>query len=120
MAEKYADHVQMLNVYTREPHAGENRFKQYSQHTSYEHKMGYACELVDTDNMKVPVLVDGFDEAVHEQFGRLPNMVYVIDRAGRIVYKSTWTMYDKLEEVLQELKAEDEASMAVSEARQGA
>lgn len=111
-ARKYADHVQIFNIYTHEPHAGENRFKQYSQHTSYEHKMGYACELVDSRSMKVPVLVDGFDEAIHGMFGRLPNMVYVIDKTGRVVYKSTWTLDEELEKVLEELTMEDRAALS--------
>ncbi len=112
MARKYADHVQILNVYTREPHAGENRFKQYRQHTSYEHKIGYACELVDSRAMKVPVLVDGFDEATHTTFGRLPNMVYVIDKTGRVVYKSTWIVEGEVGKVLEELTAEDNAALS--------
>ncbi len=97
-------------MYTREPHAGEKRFENYSQHTSYEHKTNYACELVAEHGMNVPVLIDGFDEEVHRMFGGLPNMVYVIDKTGRVVYKSTWTMHEEVEKVLRELRSEDEAA----------
>jgi hypothetical protein len=51
----------------------------------------------------MPVLVDGMDEAAHRRFGRLPNMVYVVDMTGRIVYKSMWTRHQELREFLREL-----------------
>ena len=41
--------------------------------------------------MKVPVLVDDLDEAVLEAYGRKPNMVYVIDKDGKIACKENWT-----------------------------
>ncbi len=111
MAEKYSDHVQILNVYTPEAHPGEKDFEKYAPHTSYEQKLEYACELVDTCNMQVPVLVDGMDKAVHDMFGELPNMVYVINKTGKVVYKSTWTVAGELEKVLQTLKTEDDAAL---------
>ncbi|HJO83728.1 MAG: hypothetical protein QGG34_01260 [SAR202 cluster bacterium] len=112
-AEEFAGNIQILNVYMREPHAGRKRFEQYSKHTSYEHKTGYACELVEDHGMKVPVLIDGYDEAIHKMFGGLPNMIYVIDKTGRVVYKSTWTMHEEVVKVLQELRAEGMADVSV-------
>ncbi|MDP7224896.1 MAG: hypothetical protein QF909_06770 [SAR202 cluster bacterium] len=63
--------------------------------------------------MKVPVLIDGYDEAIHKMFGGLPNMIYVIDKTGRVVYKSTWTMHEEVVKVLQELRAEGMADVSV-------
>ena len=66
LKEKYKDkNVEFFVVYSKEPHAGERRyFKKYDQHTSYDHKLSYARELVEEFGMKVPVLVDDLDEAV--------------------------------------------------------
>lgn len=99
--------VEFFVVYSKEPHAGERRyFKKYTQHTSYEHKLGYAKELVETFGMKVPVLVDDLDEAVVEAYGRMPNMVYVIDKDGKIAYKANWTEEPRIDLLLDELVKE--------------
>ena len=55
------------------------------------------------EDLTSPVLVDSMDEAVHRQYGSLPNMLYVIDKAGNIAYKSTWTVAEELDTVLTEL-----------------
>jgi len=72
--QKYKDRdVAFFVVYSKEPHAGERRyFKKYTQHSTYEHKLGYAKELVETFGMKVPVLVDDLEESVVMAYGRMP------------------------------------------------
>lgn len=105
LAEKYAPHdVQFVCLYVREPHPGERAFRRYEKHTSHEHKLRYARELVWLKAMKVPVIVDGgLDEATHRALGGLPNLAYVVDKNGRVVYKATWTNAEHLDEVLSEL-----------------
>ena len=90
-------------VYVREPHAGEARFWRYKQPKTYKQKCDNAQLLVSQRNVTMPVLVDEMDELAHRRLGRLPNMVYVIDIAGRIVYKSMWTRPPELREFLREL-----------------
>ncbi len=108
LAEKYADDLEAFNLYVREPHAKEGVFGKYEAHTSYEHKMGHAKELVREKGIRnVTVLVDGMDQKTHEAFGWLPNMVYLADREGNIVYKSTWTKPDVLDGVIREILAEE-------------
>ena len=68
----------------------------------------YAQELVQQKGIKnVTVLVDGMEQKTHETFGWLPNMVYVADREGTIVYKASWTKPEILEGVIQEVLAEE-------------
>ncbi len=59
------------------------------------------------------------DEAIHRQYGSLPNMVYVINKAGNIAYKATWTVAEKLDRVLAELTGKElvlaETAVAVGE-----
>lgn len=93
-------------VYIREPHPGEPAFRQYVQPQNLEQRRQYARELATTRHMKATVVVDTMDDAVSEQFGSLPNMVYVIDHNGTIVYKATWTMAEKIDRVLGTLTAE--------------
>ncbi len=74
-----------------------------------EEKLANARLLIQQKNVKMPVLVDGMDETAHRRFGRLPNMVYVVDMKGRIVYKSMWTRPQELREFLGEIvQARDE------------
>ncbi|MFQ5575002.1 MAG: TlpA family protein disulfide reductase [Terriglobia bacterium] len=68
-----------------------------------EEKLANARLLIQQKKVEMPVLVDSMDEAAHRRFGRLPNMVYVIDLTGRIVYKSMWTRHQELREFLREL-----------------
>lgn len=113
---KYKDKdVEFFVVYSKEPHAGERRyFKKYDQHTSYEHKLKYARELVEEFGMKVPVLVDDLDEAVVEAYGRMPNMIFIIDKEGKIAYKSDWTEQPRIDLVLDELLSEQETASATA------
>ena len=68
-----------------------------------EEKLANARLLIRQKKVEMPVLMDGMDEAAHRGFGRLPNMVYVVDMSGRIVYKSMWTRHLELRELLREL-----------------
>ncbi len=104
LAKKYGPHhVQFVCLYVSEPHPGERAFRRYEKHTSYEHKLRYARELVRLKAMNVPVIVDALDEAAHRALGSLPNLAYVVDKQGRVAYKATWTNAEHLDEVLSEL-----------------
>ena len=108
LSKKFADDVEVFNIYVREPHAQEGIFGKFLPHSSYEQKMTYAKELVQERGIKdLTVLVDGMDQKTHEAFGWLPNMVYVADREGTIVYKATWTKPDVIEGVLDDILAEE-------------
>ncbi|MBI4245934.1 MAG: hypothetical protein HY614_01970 [Candidatus Rokubacteria bacterium] len=107
LAKKYADRdVQFAVVYVREPHPGERAFRRYAKHASLDHKVRYAQELVRLKAMEIPVVVDGLDEAAHRVLGNLPNLAYVVDKEGRVVFKSTWTNAEHIDEVLAELTSD--------------
>ncbi len=71
-----------------------------------EARRRYAQELVDTNNMEATVVVYTMDDDVSKQFGLLPNMVYIIDKEGKIAYKSDWTEQPRIDLLLEELIAE--------------
>lgn len=97
--------VQFVVVYSKEPHPQERKFKKYTQHKTYEQKMSYARELVDITEMSVPVAVDALDEATVKAYGSMPNMVFVVNKEGTIVYKSSWAESNWIDAVLEELTA---------------
>ncbi len=111
IAEKYADRdVVVMNVYVREPHAGERGFPEIQNHESYEHKLGYAKDLFKIKNMKKTILlVDEMEQKIHGMLGELPNFVYLIDRDGRVKYKATWSDAEHVDEYLAEMVNNDPA-----------
>lgn len=114
LQDKYADRdVEFITMYVREPHPGETGFKAYRKHESYEHKVEVAKELIELKDVTIPLVVDGFDEAVHEELGNLPNFVYVVDKNGIVQFKATWLDAADVDRVLAELVTTDDPNNPV-------
>ena len=83
----------------REPHPGEN----YHEHHSVEQKFDYARQSRDQDGIETPIIIDDLDGAMHRAYGEMPNMVYIIGKDGKVVYKSMWTHHAEIESMIQTL-----------------
>ncbi len=94
---------EFFTVYVREPHPGEN----YGPHRDFEQKLAYARKCREEDGIENPVLVDDLAGTVHRLYGALPNMVHIVSKEGRIVYKAMWTHHDEIRTVLDNLVAAD-------------
>jgi len=93
--------VEVFLVYSRERHAGETGFRDYSVAETFDEKLAYAKQLDELTSL--PVAVDGIDEPVLDLYGRVPNSAWVVDRDGRIVFRSTWADSEKLRQVVDRL-----------------
>ena len=94
LAEKVADKkVNSIFLYTHEAHPGEN----YPHLTSMEQKLRHAHALRDVYGVSRPILVDALDGACHRAYGSLPNMTWIFNRNGQILYKAQWTDIDSVE-----------------------
>jgi hypothetical protein len=91
-------------VYVREAHPGEN----FPHHTSFEQKLAQARKLRELENFILPILVDDIGGSTHKAYGLQPNMVYLIDREGIVVYKSDWTDAHELDGMCESLVWLDE------------
>lgn len=100
-------------MYVREPHAGERGFPQYRNHESFEHKMSVARELEQLKEMDLTLGVDDMSEKQHEALGNLPNMAFVVDKAGKLVYSNTWQHAEDIDAALAKLVTEDDPSNRV-------
>ena len=100
LAEKYAGKaVDLFVIYGKELHPGDKRkFKDHPDPKSEYEKQAYAKEFAQP--AKLPVLVDGLDNAVLERYGRVPNGAYVIDADGRLIFRGTWADSRKIEHIL--------------------
>ena len=100
LAREYAQRAHFLFIYTREAHPNQD----FPYHTTYEQKVHHAMAFRDR-GLARQVLADTLDGQVHIQYGGLPNMTWVVDHAGYVAFKASWTVAtdvrDALKEVLQ-------------------
>ncbi|MQA85737.1 MAG: hypothetical protein GEV03_14215 [Streptosporangiales bacterium] len=60
-------------------------------HDTFERKLAQARLLRDETGIRRPILVDDLSGTVHRKYGDMPNMTWILDRGGRVVYKANWT-----------------------------
>jgi hypothetical protein len=88
MATEFRDRdCRFVFVYTREAHPSDR----YPGHDSLERKLDHARAMAEKLGFERPMLVDDLEGTVHQAFGRLPNMTYIVNAAGTIVYRAAWT-----------------------------
>jgi len=103
--QRYRDHgFEFYTVYVREPHPGEN----YGPHSTAEQKLECARDCRQQDGIANPMLVDDLAGTVHRCYGSMPNMIFIIDKNGRIAYKAMWTDHDEIASVLANLALADQ------------
>ena len=95
---------EFFTVYVREPHPGEH----YGPHKTWEQKLKFARDCRERDGIQNPILVDGLDGTVHRLYGLMPNMIYIIDKGGKIAYKAMWTDHEEIASVLENLILADQ------------
>lgn len=112
---KYADRdVEFVAMYVREPHAGERGFPEYRDHENFAHKMEVAKELQELKGVKLTIGVDDMSQEQHAKLGNLPNMAYVVNREGTVVYHNTWQHADDIDAALAKLVTADDPSRPVA------
>jgi hypothetical protein len=97
IADKYSSsNVGAYFLYTHEAHPGEHM----PHLTSLEQKFSHAARLRDVLGVTRPILVDALDGACHRAFGSMPNMTWIFNRSGLVLYKSDWTDAHSVENAL--------------------
>jgi hypothetical protein len=87
-AERFAGQgIGSIFLYTHEAHPGEY----YPHLTSMEQKFKHAQALRDVYDINRPILLDSLDGACHRAYGSMPNMTWIFNRTGTVMYKSDWT-----------------------------
>ena len=97
-----------LLLYTRESHPAEN----YGAHESFEQKLSYARELQRLENIRLPMIVDHLDGRIHRAYGPWPNALFVIDKDGRLIFRSNMANHRELREFLEDIVAAEKAMAA--------
>ncbi len=91
--------VEFFFVYTREAHPGEK----LEAHGSYEEKVKAAELLRQEESVDIPIIVDEVDGNIHRKYGKLPNPTFIIDKSGRIAFRSLGTRASVINAALDEL-----------------
>ena len=97
VVKKYPD-VQFLVVYIREAHPGTRR----GFHQTMEEKIMLAREMQQEYGEVRSVLVDDLEGSMHQAYGSFPNMVYVINPKGEVVYRCDWAYSHLIDKVLRD------------------
>lgn len=93
---RYQDRATFLMVYVREAHptdgwrmvANDRVGVATRQPVSDAERVEVARSCSKALGFGFPMLVDGIDDAVNDRYSGIPSRFYVIDRAGKIAYKS--------------------------------
>lgn len=95
LAQKYPD-VTFLVVYVREAHPGSRR----GAHKNLQDKTSLAKETKAEYKEPRQVLVDDVEGSMHQAYGAFPNMVYIIDPNGKVVYRCDWSFAKHIDRIL--------------------
>jgi peroxiredoxin len=93
------DEFEFLFIYVREAHPGEK----IPAHDSAGEKAAAAKLLRDEEEIEMPVLVDDLSGSVHRKYSRLPNPAFLIDKSGRVAFRSMWANPEELAAAIAEL-----------------
>lgn len=100
IADRYAaEGVGSIFLYTHEAHPAEH----YPHLTSMAQKFRHAEALRDVLGVSRPILVDALDGACHRAYGSMPNMTWIFNRSGTVLYKSDWSDANSAENAIQYL-----------------
>ncbi|MDR3763936.1 MAG: redoxin domain-containing protein [Acidobacteriota bacterium] len=94
-----ASEVQFLFLYVREAHPG----AYLPPHHRLEDKARAAMLLRDEEQITWPILIDELGGDVHRLYGALPNASFLVDKSGRIAYRSLASHAASLGAALEEL-----------------
>lgn len=89
----------ILFIYVREAHPGER----IPAHRSERDKAKAARLLREEEEMEMAMIVDDVHGSIHRKYSRLPNPAFLIDKSGRIAFRSRWTNPRELGNAIDEL-----------------
>ncbi|MFA7679493.1 MAG: TlpA disulfide reductase family protein [Pigmentiphaga sp.] len=106
--EQYNEAVEFCYVYTREAHPGSH----IVPHASMEDKRRNAAILRKQEPFDFPLVLDSLEGEIQNRWADIQfnNPVYLVNRAGVVVYKSAWLDASELPQVLDDVALWDAKS----------
>lgn len=97
--EDYGDGVELLFVYVREAHPGD----ELPAHSNMSEKVRAAELLRDEEDLDLPILVDDLGGKVHLRYSGQANPAFLIDKSGRVAYRQLAFGPGEMREAIEEL-----------------
>jgi hypothetical protein len=94
--------IKFLVLYVREAHPGKNT----PEHNNQINKINQACRTNKLFNEEREIIVDTIHGNAHLTYGAMPNMVYIINTDGIVLFRGDWNNTNKVEEILENLQAQ--------------
>jgi len=91
--------VGFLLIYVREAHPGERT----TEHRTLKQKINLATKTKKLYGENRVILIDNLNGDFHLQYGGLPDMLYIINTEGTVVFRGDWNNPAKVSEVLSTL-----------------
>jgi peroxiredoxin len=101
-----ASDVEFVFIYVREAHPGAD----LPPHRSIEEKRRAAKLLREQEQIDFPILIDELGGETHRKYGALPNASFIVDKSGRIAYRSLASHAPSLGAALEELVEREKES----------
>jgi peroxiredoxin len=95
LAEQYPD-TRFLLMYIREAHPG----SKVAAHRTADDKAATARRLQDTFGENRQILIDNVAGTAHQLLGSFPNLTYLIDEQGVVIWRTSWSDAESVEAVL--------------------
>jgi peroxiredoxin len=90
-----------LMLYVREAHPG----SLIDAHRSIDEKCNLANRLYAEDKIEGrTIVIDDIYGTVHNTLGALPNMVFIIDKTGKIMFRGDWNIVKMVQQAIDEFK----------------
>lgn len=103
LSKKYkAKGVQLFTIYTREA-GGEWQAASDFDRSERAKGLRFAYGLQTHKRMLVPVLIDDLQDSTFKAYGQAPSALFVIDKEGKLAFKSERPNPAEVEKVLQKL-----------------
>lgn len=95
MKKRLGDRVEFLAVYVREAHPTDGwRMSSndiagvtFAQPQTRAEREGIATKCCATLQITIPMVVDSIDDEVGHAYSGMPDRLYLLDKAGKVVYK---------------------------------
>ncbi len=116
--EDFSDRVEFLLIYTTEAHpVGSNspyverewvpainrKGSRWPQSTSAQERTDHAKKSKEQLEIVLPMVVDSFDNAVWQAYGRAPSPAFVLDSQGQVVESMVWIDPKRIRRALNKL-----------------
>lgn len=100
MSEQFPE-LNFILVYVREAHPGERT----REHQSIKNKLNNAKQVKTLYGDNRTILVDDIDGGFHMTYGPLPNIIYIIDTDGTVLYRGDWNNPEKIPRILETVES---------------